>query len=701
MDKLELLVAEAKHRDAGRSIARIHGKDMEKLGLVSGDIVEIRGKKTACAITWPGYPDDAEGITRIDGDIRSNAGVGIDDKIEIRKTEARKADKITLAPSQEIRLIRGEEYLAKVLEGRPVLNDQKIRIEVLGSPILFAVIKTDPDGIVIVDSNTSITLKEKPVAIGPEVTYEDIGGLKREIRLVREMIELPLRYPELFQRIGIDPPKGVLLFGPPGTGKTLIAKAVANEVDANFISISGPEMISKWYGESEQRLREVFDEAEKNAPSIIFIDEIDSIAPKRDEMTGERQLERRVVSQLLSLMDGLKSRGQVVVIAATNKPDILDEALRRGGRFDREIEIGVPDKEGRKEILHVHTRGMPLVEDVDLDELSSITHGFVGADLAMLCKEAGMHALRKIIPEIDIEKNISSDILNKIEIIKDDFYEVLKGIEPSALREVFVEIPDIRWDDIGGLEKAKRDLIEAVEWPLKYPKLYEYSKTKMPKGILLFGPPGTGKTLLAKALANESQTNFISIKGPELISKYIGESEKRLREVFRKAKQASPCIIFIDELDAVAPVRGSRNDSGVSERFVSQLLTELDGIEELKGVILLGATNRPELIDPALLRSGRFERLIEIGVPDGKAREEIFRIHCKGKPLEFDAKELAKTAENLSGADIASICELASRLAIREFVKDKNKDEIKEGIREFAIKRGHFEAAFQEFKSKK
>ncbi len=701
VDKLELLVAEAKHRDAGRSIARIHNEDMQKLGLVSGDIVEIKGKKIACAITWPGYPDDAGGTIRIDGDIRSNAGVGIDDKVEIRKIEASKASKVMLAPFQEIRLIRGEEYLAKTLEGRPVLKGQKIRVEMLGSPILFAVVKTEPEGIAIVGSDTYIILKEKPVAVGPEVTYEDIGGLKREIRLVREMIELPLRYPELFQRIGIDPPKGVLLFGPPGTGKTLIAKAVANEVDAHFISISGPEVISKWYGDSEQRLREVFDEAEKNAPSIIFIDEIDSIAPKRDEMTGERQLERRVVSQLLGLMDGLKSRGQVVVIAATNKPDILDEALRRGGRFDREIEIGVPDKEGRKEILHVHTRGMPLAEDVDLDEFASITHGFVGADLTMLCKEAGMHALRKIIPEIDIEKDISADILNKIEVTKDDFNEVLKDIEPSALREVFVEIPDIRWDDIGGLEKAKQELIEAVEWPLKYPDLYEYSKTKMPKGILLFGQPGTGKTLLAKALANESQINFISVKGPELISKYVGESEKRLREIFRKAKQASPCIIFIDELDAVAPIRGSRNDSGVSERFVSQLLTELDGVEELKEVILLGATNRVELIDPALLRSGRFGRLVEIGMPDEKAREQIFRIHCKGKPLDFDVTELAKTTEGLSGADTAAVCDLASRLAIREFIKNKNKDEIKEITREFAIRREHFEAAFQEFKSKR
>ncbi|MBU2497232.1 MAG: CDC48 family AAA ATPase [Nanoarchaeota archaeon] len=701
--EIRLSVEEAKHRDAGRGIARIDKNNMQELNIVSGDIVEIKGKKIAAAIVWPGYPEDSsKNIIKIDGDIRSNAGVGINDKVKIKKIEAKKAKEIMLTPLQSVEIVRENEYLLKVLEGIPVIKGQRVRVEMLGSPLTFAVTATQPSGVIIITKDTKISLK-KPREEGVQITYEDIGGLKREIGLVREMIELPLRHPELFQEIGIDPPKGVLLYGPPGTGKTLLAKAVADESDANFFSINGPEIIAKYYGDSEERLREIFEEAEKNAPSIIFIDEIDSIASKRSEMSGDRQLERRVVSQLLGLMDGLKARGKVVVVAATNQPDMLDEALRRGGRFDREIEIGIPDKEGRKEVLQVHTRGMPLAKEVKLKELADITHGFVGADLFILCKEAGMHALRKILPEIDINKIIPADIISRLEITKEDFYEALKGVEPSALREVYVEIPDIKWEDIGGLEKAKQELIETVEWPLKYPELYEYSKTKTQKGILLYGPPGTGKTLLAKAVANESEINFISVKGPELISKFVGESEKRLREIFRKAKQASPCILFFDELDAVAPKRGARTDSGVSERFVSQLLTEMDGIEVLKNVIVIGASNRKDLIDEALLRPGRFDRLIFIHLPNKKTRLEIFKIHVKEKPLanDVDLEKLAERTEDFSGADIEAVCVFASKLAIREFIQDRKEEAVKKEVKKFKICNKHFESALKETESKK
>ncbi|MBU2639325.1 MAG: CDC48 family AAA ATPase [Nanoarchaeota archaeon] len=699
-----LSVEEAEHRDASRGIARIDKDDMEKLKLVSGDVIKIKGKKTACAIVWPGYPEDSNGIIRIDGDIRNNAGIGINDKVRINKIEVKSAKKVILAPSQPIRIIKGEEYLLKVLEGQPIIKGQRVRVEMLGNPLTFTIKNTEPSDIVIVTKDTQIKLKEKLAEVGAvDVMYEDIGGLRKEIDLVREMIELPLRHPELFQNIGIDPPKGVLLYGVPGTGKTLLAKAVASESDVHFISIKGPEIMTKYYGDSELKLREIFEEAEQNAPSIIFIDEIDSIAPKRDEMTGERQLERRVVSQLLSLMDGLKARGQVIVIGATNKPDILDEALRRGGRFDREIEIGVPDKNGRKEILQVHSRGMPLSKDINLDELANITHGFVGADLSGLCKEAGMHALRKIMPKINLEKDISSKIIEKLEITKEDFYEALKLIEPSALREVSIEIPNIKWSDIGGLEKAKQELIEAVEWPLKYSELFEYSKTKAPKGILLYGSPGTGKTLLAKAVASESEINFISIKGSELISKYVGESEKKVREIFRKANQSSPCILFLDELDAVAPERGTRSgDSGVSERFVSQLLTELDGIEELKDVLILAASNRKDLIEPALLRPGRFDRLIEVSLPDEKTRLEIFKIHTKDKPLasDVDLKQLAKKTKNYSGADIEAICATASKFAIREFIGKRKEDTVKKEVKKFKIEAKHLKQAFEDIKTR-
>ncbi|MDY6965353.1 MAG: CDC48 family AAA ATPase [Halobacteriota archaeon] len=697
--EITLRVAEAYHRDAGRGIARIDMNSMEKLGLVSGDIIEIEGKSTASAIVWPGYADDnGKSIIRIDGNIRSNANIAIDDKVKVRKVDAKEAKKITIAPTQPVRVVGGERYLLKILEGRPVINGQKIRVEMLGNPLTFVITSTQPGGTVIVSKTTQILLKEKVLEeekrAGPQVTYEDIGGLKREIALVREMIELPLRHPEIFQKLGIDPPKGVLLHGPPGTGKTMIAKAVANETDAYFISISGPEIMSKYYGESEKQLRGLFDEAEENAPSIIFMDEIDSIAPKRSEVTGE--VERRVVAQLLSLMDGLQVRGQVVVIAATNRANALDEALRRGGRFDREIEIGIPDRNGRCQILQVHTRGMPLSEDVDLNEFGDITHGFVGADIASLCKESAMHALRRILPEIDIEKEIPPEVIERLMVTKEDFYEALRNIEPSAMREVFIEVPKVNWDDVGGLKKAKEDLIEAVEWPLKYPEPFETLNTKPPKGVLLFGPPGSGKTLLVKAVANESDANFISIKGPELLSKWVGESEKAVREIFRKAKMAAPCIIFFDEIDSIAPTRGLSSYSNVSERVVSQILTELDGIEELKNVVVIAATNRPDMVDNALLRPGRLDRLIYIQPPDEDEREKIFQIHTRGKPIgeDIDFRELKKSTKGYVGADIEAVCREAAMVALREFIESGvNIEDLKTASKNIVLNKEHFNKA--------
>ena len=747
-----LRVAEAYYRDVGRSIARVDPEVMDELGLQSGDVIEIIGKNSVPAIVWPGYPEDrGMGIIRIDGSLRSNAGVGIDDRVKIRKVEAKPAERLVIAPTEPVRFMGGETYLLRLLEGRPVKRGQKIRVEVFGHVLTFVIVSTKPTGVVIVNRDTVIDLKERPVEEVkrnvPNVTYEDIGGLKRELRLVREMIELPLKHPELFQRLGIEPPKGVLLYGPPGTGKTLIAKAVANEVDAHFISISGPEIMSKYYGESEQRLREIFEEAKENSPSIIFIDEIDSIAPKREEVTGE--VERRVVAQLLALMDGLEARGDVIVIAATNRPDAIDPALRRPGRFDREIEIGVPDREGRKEILEIHTRNMPLADDVDLDQLADLTVGFVGADLAALCKEAAMHALRRVLPEIDLEaEEIPEEVLENLKVTMEDFLEALKNIEPSAMREVLVEVPKVRWEDVGGLEHAKQELREAVEWPLKYPELFKTLNIKPPKGILLYGPPGTGKTLLAKAVANEAQANFISVKGPELLSKWVGESEKHVREMFRKARQVAPCIIFFDEIDALAPRRGMGADSHVTERVVSQLLTELDGLEELKDVVVIAATNRPDIVDPALLRPGRIERHIYIPPPDREARREIFKIHLRGKPLGYDAEDvkiaieelkkfkdeeklkalekvkpeefdiekvpkeirldlesklreiivtwLAERTDGYSGADIEAVCREAGMLAIREAIKpDMSREEVKEIAKKIRITREHFKKALE------
>ncbi|AEH60259.1 AAA family ATPase, CDC48 subfamily [Methanosalsum zhilinae DSM 4017] len=691
-------VAEAYHRDVGRGIAKIDPDLMQRQGLVSGDVIEIIGKEKSYARVMPGYLDDVgKNIIRIDGNIRNNLRVGIDDKVAIKKIDAREAKRVTLAPLQPIRIVGGARYIHRIIEGRPISRGQKIRIEAVNNPLTFVVVSTNPSGPVIVTRNTEVILKEKPaeeVVKTGQISYEDIGGLKREIGLVREMIELPLRHPELFQKLGIEPPKGVLLYGPPGTGKTMIAKAVASETDANFVSLSGPEIMSKYYGESEQKLREVFEEAERDAPTIIFIDEIDSIAPKREEVTGE--VERRVVAQLLSLMDGLKTRGEVIVIAATNRPNSIDEALRRGGRFDREIEIGIPDRNGRLQILYVHTRGMPLEKDLNLGDIADVTHGFVGADISSLAKEAAMHALRRILPEIKIEEDIPQEVMDKLEVKKSDFEEALKNIEPSAMREVFVEVPHIDWNDIGGLDKAKQELREAVEWPLKYPELFEAVNTKPPRGIMLFGPPGTGKTLLAKAVASESEANFISIKGPELLSKYVGESERAVRETFRKAKQSAPTVVFFDEVDSIAPRRGMSSDSHVSERVVSQILTELDGVEELKDVVIVAATNRPDIVDPALLRPGRFDRLIYVRSPDKKSREKIFSIHLKGKPLsdDVDISELAGMTEDYVGADIESICREATMLALRDFIKpDMSKADMKQNLEKIVVNKSHFKRA--------
>jgi len=713
-----LRVADLYHKYVGESKAIINRDTMDKIGLVPGDIIEIIGREKVCAKVFPDPEERSKDLIRIDGTTRNNARVGIDDRVKVRKIEAKEAKRITIAPTRPIRLVGGKRILLEHVTDRPLVKGQKIRIMTMGEPLIFLVISTNPPGAVIATRNTDIVFKEKPIEELyqiPEITYEDIGGLQREIDLVREMIELPLRHPELFEKLGIDPPKGVLLHGPPGTGKTLIAKAVANETEANFISISGPEIISKYYGESEKHIREIFEDAEKDAPSIIFIDEIDSIAPKREEVRGE--VEQRVVAQLLALMDGLTTRGQVIVIAATNRPNALDPAIRRGGRFDREIEIGIPDRNGRLEILEVHTRGMPLSNDLiealdfreteanrksGLEELADITHGFVGADIASLCKEAAMIALRKILPEIDLEeKEIPQEIIDKLIVTKDDFYNALKIIEPSAMREVFIEVPQVHWNEIGGLEKAKQELIEAVEWPLKYPEAFSAINTNPPKGIMLFGPPGTGKTLLAKAIATESEANFISIKGPEIMNKYVGESEKAIRETFRKARQAAPTIIFFDEIDSIAPMRGTRFDTNVTERVISQILTEMDGLEELKDIVVVTATNRPDMVDPALLRPGRLDRLIYIPPPDQKGREEIFKIHIRNKPLAPDVnlKELAEKTKDYVGADIEAICREAAMLALRETIRTgMTREEVKRKACYIHISKEHFERAIKRVK---
>jgi len=703
MSEVYLRVAEAAGRDVGRGIARIDPEIASKLGIHSGDIVEVIGKRSTYAIYWPAYPQDrGRDIIRLDSQTRFNAGVGIDEKVRIRRAEAKPAKSILLSPEEPLFLMGVEQYLSQVLFNRVVAQGDTIFLNILGRKLSLKIVSTSPAGPVIVGEDTRIEVTEEPVKKAvpsiPRVTYEDIGDLKEAIQKIREMIELPLKYPELFERLGIEAPKGVLLYGPPGTGKTLLAKAVANEVNANFYAINGPEIMSKFYGESEERLREIFHQAQENAPSIIFIDEIDAIAPRREEVTGE--VEKRVVAQLLTLMDGLQARGKVVVIGATNRPNAVDPALRRPGRFDREIEIGVPNTEARYEILQVHTRGVPLSEDVDLKKIAEITHGFVGADLAALVKEAAMRALRRVLPKIDLSSSkIPAEVLNELKVTMKDFIDAMGDIQPSVMREVAVEVPEVRWEDIGDLEEVKQELKEAVIWPLKYRDILRHVDAKPPKGILLYGPPGTGKTLLAKAVATESEANFISIKGPEILSKWVGESEKAIREIFRKAKQASPCVVFFDEFDAIAPTRGSGlGDARVTERIISQLLTEMDGLEELRDVVVIAATNRPDIIDPALLRPGRFDKLIYVPPPDKNARREIFKIHLRNTPLldDVDLDYLAEKTEGYTGADIAGICSTAKMLAVREHLeKYRNDEEAKKHVNELKVSLRHLEEALK------
>ncbi len=680
MSSIQLKVAEAKQqRDVGRGIARIDSAAMKAIGVTVGDVIEIIGKKSTAAKAWPAYPEDQGlGLIRIDGFIRKNCGVSINEFVTVRKANVSYAKSVKLAPV-DIRISVDSDFIRFVkdrLIDRPCTRGDTILITMLGHSVPFTVVNTRPAGIVKIAPTTEITILSEPVPeleITTRTTYEDIGGLDEAIRRIREMVELPLRHPEIFQRLGIDPPKGVLLHGPPGCGKTLLARAVANESDANFYAINGPEIMSKFYGESEARLRKTFEEAERNAPSIIFIDEIDAIAPKRSEVTGE--VERRVVAQLLALMDGLKGRGNVIVIGATNRPEALDPALRRPGRFDREIEIGIPDRDGRLEILQIHTRGMPLAEDVDLEKLADITHGYTGADLAALCREAAMKALRRYLPKIDLEeKRIPKEILDQMVVTMDDFLASYREITPTAMREVYIETPNVHWDDIGGLEDVKQRLREAVEWPLKHPDAFKRMGITPPKGILLYGPPGCGKTLLARAVATESEANFISVRGPEIFSKWVGESEKAIREIFRKARMAAPSIIFFDEIDAIAPARGlGYGDSRVTERVISQLLTEIDGLITLQNVVVIGATNRPDILDPALLRPGRFDRRIYVPPPDYEARLQILKIKTKNMPLAEDVnlEELAKRMEGYSGADIDSVCREAALNALRRDINAK------------------------------
>jgi transitional endoplasmic reticulum ATPase len=701
-NRITLKVAETNPKFVGRGMALVDPRIMEELNLSAGDVLEIsfKGKKSY-ALLWSSQREDYDKkLIRIDGYTRNNIGVGIDDSVTVQKVNVKKAEQVILAPTEELNIVGLEEHLPELLEGRVVGKGDVIPLNIMGRRIGFAVTGTSPSDVAsLIDANTEFVIGSVPKSAGkgvPRVAYEDIGGLKNEVQKVREMIELPLRHPEIFERIGIEAPKGVLLHGPPGTGKTLLAKAVANETNANFYSIGGPEIMSKFYGESEERLREIFKEAEENAPSIIFIDEIDSIAPKREEVSGD--VEKRVVSQLLTLMDGIKSRGKLVVIGATNRPNAIDPALRRPGRFDREIEIGIPDEQGRLDILLIHTRGMPLTQDVDLASIAKVTHGFVGADLEALSKEAAMRSLRRILPEINLEQsNIPAEILNKIKVTKQDFDEALRDIQPSAMREVLVQKPNVKWEDIGGLQQVKEELAEAIEWPLTHGDLFAQADVRPPKGLLLYGPPGTGKTMMAKAVAATSEANFISIKGPELISKWVGESEKGVREVFRKARQAAPCVVFFDELDAIAPRRGSEGDAHVTERVISQMLTEMDGLEDLKGVVVIGATNRPDIIDEALLRPGRFDRILEVPVPDKEARKQILQIHTRKKPLasDVDLDKVVEMTDGMTGADIAALVNAAAMTAIKEHVtKKKDNGELKVSMR-------HFEAALDKIKPKR
>ena len=678
-------VAETNPKFVGRGVALVDPKVMENLNLSTGDVIEIRGRKKSYLLLWSSQPTDyGTGLIRVDGYTRNNIGVGIDDRVTIQKvSDIKKTEQVILSPTEELNIVGLEEHLPGLLEGRVIAKGDMIPLNIMGRKIGFVITSISPSldaAASVIDSHlTEFIIGSVPKATTkggavPRITYEDIGGLRNEVQKVREMIELPLRHPEIFERIGIEAPKGVLLYGPPGTGKTLLAKAVANETNANFYSIGGPEIMSKFYGESEERLRETFKEAQGNSPSIIFIDEIDSIAPKREEVSGD--VEKRVVSQLLTLMDGIEARGKLVVIGATNRPNAIDPALRRPGRFDREIEIGIPDEEGRYDILQIHTRGMPLTEDVDLQAIAKVTHGFVGADLEALSKEAAMRSLRRILPELNMEQSkIPVEVLNKIKITNKDFENSLKDVQPSAMREVQIQRPNIKWEEIGGLTEVKEELAEAIEWPLKHADLFSKADVKPPKGLLLYGPPGTGKTMIAKAVATTSEANFISVKGPELLSKWVGESEKGVREIFRKARQAAPCIVFFDELDAVAPRRGrSKGDAHVTERVISQMLTEMDGLEDLKGVVVIGATNRPDIIDEALLRPGRFDRILEVPFPDKDAIKEILKIHTKKKPLDsaVNLDSLVELTDGYTGADIAAIVNAAAMSAIKEHVASIN-----------------------------
>ncbi|ABX11911.1 CDC48 family AAA ATPase [Nitrosopumilus maritimus] len=678
MSEIILKVDEIPQQHVGRGRAIIDPKIIEDNKWNTGQILELTYNKKTHVKLWPGNPEEyGTGIIKIDGMARQNIGAGIGDKISLKSVEAANAEQIVLSPTEKISAEGLQEYMTYNYLNHVFTTGDTLSLNTqMGGRVQFIVTSTKPSKPVIVTENTIFklgTMTKSVDASVPRITYDELGGLKNEVQKIREMVELPMRHPELFDKIGVEAPKGVLLYGPPGTGKTLLAKAVAGETNAHFISLSGPEIMGKYYGESEEKIREIFNQAEENSPSIIFIDEIDSIAPKRDEVSGE--VEKRIVSQLLTLMDGMKSRGKVVVIAATNRPDSIDPALRRPGRFDREIEIGIPDDEGRFEILSIHTRGMPIDEKVDLKQISKTTHGFVGADLEVLSKEAAMRSLRRILPEIDLDEDkISAEILQKIEITSEDFRDALKEVRPSALREVQVQIPNVSWDDVGGLDELKEELREAVEWPIKHKEAFDYVDVETPKGILLHGPPGTGKTLIAKALAKMTESNFISIKGPELLSKWVGESEKGVREIFRKARQAAPCIIFLDEVDALVPRRGSGgSESHVTESVVSQILTEIDGLEELHNVLIVGATNRLDIVDDALLRPGRFDRIIEVPNPDAKGRRNIFEIHTKKKPLasDVDIAKLVELTDGFSGAEIAAVANRAAIAALKKYVSGK------------------------------
>ena len=713
--ELSLKILEAYTRDVGRGVARIDYDSMDTLNASTGDVIELKGKRRTVAKCLPLYPsDEGKGIVRIDGLGRNNSGIAIGDAIIVKKIKAVPAEKVVVAPLEAIPPI-DERYLADALESVPLIKGDNVMVPYFGGRLTFQVIGVMPAAdAVLVTQKTAFHIAEKGETLRgvPQVTYEDIGGIRHEIKKIREMIELPLRHPEIFEKLGIEAPKGVMLYGPPGTGKTLLAKAVANESNAHFISISGPEIMSKFYGESEARLREIFKEAKEKSPSIIFIDEIDSIAPKREEVTGE--VERRVVSQMLALMDGLEARGKVIVISSTNRPNAIDPALRRPGRFDREVEIKVPDKKGRHEILQIHTRNMPLMSEgdgtVNIDKISAVSHGYVGADLEYLCKEAAMKCLRRLLPELNMEdEKIGPETLDKLIVNSEDFTKALREVTPSGMREVFIENPDVKWEEVGGLAEVKRELMEAVEWPMKYPELYEKLGHKMPRGILLHGPSGTGKTLMAKAVATESEANFVSVRGPELLSKWVGESERGIREIFKRARQSAPCVIFFDEIDSIAPVRGAGGETVVTERVVSQLLTELDGMENMHGVIVLGATNRADMIDPALLRPGRFDKIIQIPLPDKESRRSILEINCKDIPIadpngpdKINYEKLSEMTDGLSGADVAAISNTAVSLVVHEHLDSApDAKEITEKASNAKVTMKHFEEAVKKVREQK